>query len=575
MRRSINPTTRRQLRTILVQFYPDESSIRRVVDDAGVNLSRISLNNGVENDWHRILKEAELVNRLDELLAVVEEDYSTNSEWQHIYIGYRQATNQTSHETLASNIKRKDEQSSNSRHTVENNKSDQSNAEVLEQGKLSIEQAIRSHPDFTALFQQDEFLPKEERNGRELLVARPKVAVNVELPLTIEGATCHITFSDKLLRNLNIELSHKEIPRDFIIGRNTPIEWNARRFLNTLEDGQIELTIGGVNVLLNHDEAIDLCYCVDKISDIYIETILDNEHALGAWNGWVMSVEPYSNRYGYEILFLSTDAWMSMFEYASENSQTSCLGYNFYTSDLSIMVETGLITHAEISPKSHIESGGLYGNYVTLLYVPPMYEEDWQNDIGPKGIWTADFTKRWIQETFLPAVGSHEVSNRVPETVSPMAFQNANTLREFSYHIDVIKSWVCSCFYRKIPSRLFVEYCDAFNQLVNSCTIDSRSQQWGYVLKHTASLTDMNSVQNRCSADDQEEFRSILNNNLRYLQSSESIVGRGLDYMLRGHYVFLRDFNIRPSQTAINGYKKALWPLFQRASVEYRFIHLD
>lgn len=91
MLRSIDPTTRRQLRTILAQFYPDESSIRRVAADAGLDLSRVTLNNHSTNDWHRVLDEAEFVYRLDTLLDVVAEEYATNPDLQRICDTYRQA----------------------------------------------------------------------------------------------------------------------------------------------------------------------------------------------------------------------------------------------------------------------------------------------------------------------------------------------------------------------------------------------------------------------------------------------------------------------------------------------------
>lgn len=76
MSRSIDPTTRRQLRTLLAQFYPDESSIRRVAADAGVDLSHVALNNHPTNDCHRVLDEAEFVNQLDALFDVVEQEYA-------------------------------------------------------------------------------------------------------------------------------------------------------------------------------------------------------------------------------------------------------------------------------------------------------------------------------------------------------------------------------------------------------------------------------------------------------------------------------------------------------------------
>ncbi|MCB0065256.1 MAG: hypothetical protein KDE19_24195, partial [Caldilineaceae bacterium] len=104
MRRSIDPTTRRQLRTILAQFYPDESSIRRIAADAGLDLSRVTLNNHPTNDWHKVLDEAEFVNQFDALLGVVEDEYAANVDLQRICDTYRQATKQAVHKDLVSDI---------------------------------------------------------------------------------------------------------------------------------------------------------------------------------------------------------------------------------------------------------------------------------------------------------------------------------------------------------------------------------------------------------------------------------------------------------------------------------------
>lgn len=86
-----DPRTFSNLRNILAQLYPDAASTRRVAHDAGLSATRISFSTIVINTWHTILAEAENVNKVDALLAVVLEEYGDNPALREACEAYRSA----------------------------------------------------------------------------------------------------------------------------------------------------------------------------------------------------------------------------------------------------------------------------------------------------------------------------------------------------------------------------------------------------------------------------------------------------------------------------------------------------
>ncbi|MEZ4865498.1 MAG: effector-associated domain EAD1-containing protein [Caldilineaceae bacterium] len=575
----------KRLRKVLVELYPDEASMRRVVSDAGIDVSLISFDSKAVNNWHSILREAQLVHKVNVLLSVVEEEYPTNEALRQVCAAYRQAVDSIDHtkaELPASAskkiVKRAQTVSdkTRSRQATKQTGDTKQNAETasnraIHQQDLQTENTLRSQPNFTTILQKSDFVPKEERDGRKLTIVRPKVSVSCTLPIAISAGSCIIEFSDSFLRGLTISLGHKDILQQLIIGRHTAYQWNARKFINMANDGRIWFSIDPFEVLLTPSDALDLCECIDKVADAYVASMLDAENTLEAWNRRVESYYPEGNHYGYEILFSSVETWKKMFQFARENSQSSKLGYEFYTSNSSITIETGPTAHAEIVPQVNIPLDRLPNGYISLLYIPPEFDESWQNDIGSKGIWTANFTKNWILTKFLPVLQDCSAKDRLESECNPNIFRNINDPQLFAYHLDVIHTWVCN---GNKPTSLFIDYCQAFNQLVNNATIEGESM-WGYVLRHTAMLRkDAQAINGKGILSPGEEFQSILANNLEYLRQLECInYYRGLDYMFRGHFVFLRDFKVHSTQSVINNFKKVLWPLFERASFENRFCH--
>ena len=64
-----------KLRNILAELYVTETSSRRIVADANINPQLIAFSPRSIDNWQAILEEAHKQNKLDSLLAVVEQEY--------------------------------------------------------------------------------------------------------------------------------------------------------------------------------------------------------------------------------------------------------------------------------------------------------------------------------------------------------------------------------------------------------------------------------------------------------------------------------------------------------------------
>lgn len=86
----MNPRILIDLRNILATLYPDGRSIRRVVDDAGVDSSKMDIDTHALNSWHSVLSEAEKNHQIEAILKTVEVEYGNNQTFQAAYHHYRQ-----------------------------------------------------------------------------------------------------------------------------------------------------------------------------------------------------------------------------------------------------------------------------------------------------------------------------------------------------------------------------------------------------------------------------------------------------------------------------------------------------
>lgn len=70
----------RQLRTVLVELYPEGADLRRVARDAGVALDRVALGGSAVNNWDSLLTEAAKNQQVADLLDVARQEYPGNEQ---------------------------------------------------------------------------------------------------------------------------------------------------------------------------------------------------------------------------------------------------------------------------------------------------------------------------------------------------------------------------------------------------------------------------------------------------------------------------------------------------------------
>lgn len=81
----------RPLRDVLAQFYPDESSARRIAAQAYLDSARIHFSARAVDSWHAILTEAAHAGRMEGVIQAVEQEYGANGELAKAVLHYRQA----------------------------------------------------------------------------------------------------------------------------------------------------------------------------------------------------------------------------------------------------------------------------------------------------------------------------------------------------------------------------------------------------------------------------------------------------------------------------------------------------
>ena len=77
------------LRNVLAALYPDEPSARRIAHQAGLSLSRIHFSPTALDTWHAILTEADHTDAIEDLIAVVKDEYAANRDLRTAINHYR------------------------------------------------------------------------------------------------------------------------------------------------------------------------------------------------------------------------------------------------------------------------------------------------------------------------------------------------------------------------------------------------------------------------------------------------------------------------------------------------------
>lgn len=126
---------------------------------------------------------------------------------------------------------------------------------------VEASQTLHRHPDLLAQIAKGDFNPYIVLEGGRIIISKPKVAVDCQLPLVYRKGSCQIEFSNIMLRGLTCQLRHEDVVRDLLIGLHTPPDWEARCFIKKTANGTFQASLGQTTVLLSEEETDELCAC--------------------------------------------------------------------------------------------------------------------------------------------------------------------------------------------------------------------------------------------------------------------------------------------------------------------------
>lgn len=466
-----------------------------------------------------------------------------------------------------------------------------SGAEIISLTKYRlIEKALIGLPNLQKVLEKGDFRPANSRENNCLIVVQPKVAIECNLPKAFVEGNCVIEFSSVILRGLKISLNHEYILGKFMTGMNTQPHWGCRSFLKQLDEKAFEVYLGQTTLVLSDLETADLCLCIDAVCQEYQKTIIDFENALETWNFEFIEV---SGVRGFYLFSVEQSLWDLMRQFADEfdYAQGKSEWHIFHQENISIRVSRGIRDHVFILPKYGGQFPLFPNNQINLIYelndVHLQYLERgeityWEQDIGPRGTWTAKYTKQWLLEKYIPKVinyySQHSQLSQA-EWLSKItinqyergSIKDINDIIDLVPYLRDIQSWL-HIYAGNIAALLLRPYYKAFTDLVRNT--DSAISGMDYIMGNLRGVEWRNSPEKINSLG--WSFKDALNcldaqvmriNNCEYENSLQA------DLITRTFIWMIEHGKISFSQSQINAAKQALLPLWKLSRFEMRHVY--
>ena len=351
-----------------------------------------------------------------------------------------------------------------------------------------IEQRIRSGrqspPDPSVAFGYDE--SKSEYSPRDkqcIKASRPTIELTCYLPRAFGKSYGEIKFKTLLERNLRVHLTHKDLLGNLMLGLKTPLSKMIRPYLHQIDEELFKVTLGQTIIRLSQDEVYDLCDCIDEVCQTYKQIVMNAEDILQT-----KYYEPvtHENVYGFLLMRVRAELWALMHEFSHQFDYGSgeSAWHIFHRRSRSIRIGRSNDDHAFIHPVSSIEFSPpeKVTSFVDLLYEVNdshlVWKEDkhnWQTSVGKKGIWTAQYTKEWIINKFIPTV-LHYYNKQIPKKllkemqkiddwqINHIPFSQIIKPQDLSLYVYDIQTWFSLP--RRITANLILPYYEALTDLI-------------------------------------------------------------------------------------------------------------
>lgn len=507
-----------------------------------------------------------------------------------------------------------------------------------------LDRSLRNHPELPAILEQGELEPEIIHNISEsrLRIVKPKISIECELPILLKEGFCEIEFSNILRRGLKIRVNHQYILGKFMIGLGTSPNWGTRSFIKKVSEDAFKVVLGESSTTLSRMEVEDLCLCVDEICQKYKAVILDIETSLKAEKHKPVDIPSYCTP-GFHLLSVQQWFWDLMKKFSEEqyqsndesewdifdwNSRAIRIGKSHHISALLYPV------HSDSDSSNNLLRG-----YVDIVYalnnIPSpshfsrLDKTPWRDDVGPKGIWTIDYTKNWLVEKLIPKVEerySKEVEEYYwqfsqnseqgwyrPYISNEIYINRRIPLEEVSepehlaVYLSDVHSWIgmydCNLDASLLRPyyRTFVELCKqadfstahidyliekldvGLHQTEQKCNLDFlRNLNENYVRKDlianlislsVASQAQLNAAKQALIKIWQQDYVfEAWDQHLERINDAQYESSSNADLMSRSFIAVIQDCEIRFSQAQLNAAKQALIPLWQQSQFEERYV---
>ncbi|WP_427162536.1 hypothetical protein ACQFX9_13895 [Aliinostoc sp. HNIBRCY26] len=439
---------------------------------------------------------------------------------------------------------------------------------------------------------QTDFIPAISRSGDRLIVVKPKVVIECSLPKAFRDGECLIRFSGVILRGCQIKLNHRDILGQLMTGLNTRPEWGCRKFIKQIDENAFEVTLGQTTIILSDLETADLCLCIDVVCQEYKQSIIECENLLETWD---FEFIDFLGSRGVHLFSVDAKLWRLMHDFANEFNyvQGKSEWHLFQQEAISIRVSRGIRDHAFILPRpvnylSFLPSGIINIIYeINDIHIHSLETSEintWKQDIGPRGTWTATYTKQWLLDKFIPKVIDYYAQKKnvsASELRKNIADYSSNRtpllevheIRELLPYLRDIQSWLNS-YVGNISAVLLKDYYHTLTNLFRNT--DSSIEGMDYLLRNLTLMEAGNTRDKMKSNFNQWNFKDILYyldaqvgriNNYQYESSFTA------DLMTRTFIWIIEHGKISFYQSQLNVAKEALLPLWEQSRFEMRYVN--
>jgi hypothetical protein len=456
----------------------------------------------------------------------------------------------------------------------------------------NIEKYLRRHTEFGTLLEKSEFEPCLIKESHFLVIVKPNVLIECNLPQAFSKGNCVIQFSSVILRGMKIALSHQQVLGQLMTGLHTKPEWGCRRFIKQIDADIYEAKLGQTTVILSELEASDLCLCIDAICQEYKKSIIEFENNLETWDFKFVQL-PHTR--GFHLFSVDLKLWKIMhnfiknFNYAQGKSEW----HIFDQGNTSIRVSRGIRDHAFILPILSNSFSALSNNQVDILYeindihlasLERNKLTSWQEDIGQHGTWTAQYTKTWLIEKYIPEVinyysQQHQVlefdinNNIVNYQTQHRILKEINAIKDLLPHIRDIQVWL-NRYIENIAASSLQQYYTVFTDLIRNT--DSAIPGIDYILKNLDNIYWINTSKAISRDWEISSFKDAIYcldtqvtriNNVKYESSLQA------DLITRIFIWVIENGKINYSQAQLNAAKQALLALWEQSRFEMRHVY--